>query len=139
MKLFISAIIMILIVALSYLADRKYPQKRIYIIPCGIILLCSVVACTSWITPSSNSPVSEEQRIAIEEQRIAILNEQPYFITWYNQHKETINKLDRFCTNYHKIIAEYKNDTISTDETIERLQRLYDESNAFNQTLTDLS
>ncbi|OUO39312.1 hypothetical protein B5F82_07775 [Megamonas hypermegale] len=131
MKLFISAIIMILIVALSYLADRKYPQKRIYIIPCGIILLCSVVACTSWITPSNNSPVSEEQRIAI-------LNEQPYFITWYNQHKETINKLDRFCTNYHKIIAEYKNDTISTDETIERLQRLYDESNAFNQTLTDL-
>lgn len=131
MKLFISSIIMVLIIVLSYLADRKYPQKRIYIIPCGIILLCSVVAYTSWTTPSYTSPISEEQRICI-------LNEQPYFITWYNQHKETINKLDRFCINYHKIIDDYQNDIISTDETIERLQRLYTESNKFDQSLSDL-
>ena len=131
MKLFISSIIMVLIIVLSYLADRKYPQKRIYIIPCGIILLCSVVAYTSWTTPSYTSPISEEQRISI-------LNEQPYFITWYNQHKETINKLDRFCINYHKIIDDYQNDIISTDETIERLQRLYTESNKFDQSLSDL-
>ena len=131
MKLFISSIIMVLIIVLSYLADRKYPQKRIYIIPCGIILLCSVVAYTSWTTPSYTSPISEEQRISI-------LNEQPYFITWYNQHKEIINKLDRFCINYHKIIDDYQNDIISTDETIERLQRLYTESNKFDQSLSDL-
>ena len=40
MKLFITAVIMVLIIIASYLADRRYPQKRMYIIPCGIILLC---------------------------------------------------------------------------------------------------
>lgn len=131
MNLFISAIIMILIIAVSYLADRRYPQKRVYIIPCGIILLCSTVAFTSWATPTYTPPISEQQRIAI-------LNEQPYFITWYNQHKETIAKLDNFCINYHKIIGEYKNDIISADEAIERLQRLYAESDRFNQSLANL-
>lgn len=131
MKLFITAVIMVLIIIASYLADRRYPQKRMYIIPCGIILLCSAAVFTSWTTPSYTSPISKEQRIAI-------LNEQPYFITWYNQHKETINKLDRFCINYHKIIDDYQNDIISTDEALERLQRLYAESDKFNQSLTEL-
>lgn len=131
MKLFITAVIMILIIVASYFADRRYPQKRIYIIPCGILLLCSVVAYTSWTTPSYTPPISEQQRMAI-------LNEQPYFITWYNQHKEIIHKLDRFCINYHKIISDYKNNNLSTDETLERLQRLYIESNTFHQSLTNL-
>ena len=40
--------------------------------------------------------------------------------------------------NYHKIIDDYQNDTISTDEALERLQRLYTESDKFNQSLTEL-
>ena len=35
MKFFITAVIMVLIIIASYLADRRYPQKRMYIIPCG--------------------------------------------------------------------------------------------------------
>lgn len=131
MKLFLAIIIMIFIIIASYLADRKYPTKRIFIIPCGIILLCSVVVYTSWMMPVSNS------NSISEEQRIAILNEQPYFITWYNDYKENINQLDRFAIIYHKIITNYENQTISASDTLEQLQRLYNETNTFNNSLQD--
>lgn len=131
MKLFLAIIIMIFIIIASYLADRKYPTKRIFIIPCGIILLCSVVVYTSWMMPVSNS------NSISEEQRIAILNEQPYFITWYNDYKENINQLDRFAIIYHKIITNYENQTISASDALEQLQRLYDETNTFNNSLQD--
>lgn len=131
MKLFLAIIIMIFIIIASYLADRKYPTKRIFIIPCGIILLCSVVVYTSWMMPVSNS------NSISEEQRIAILNEQPYFITWYNDYKENINQLDRFAIIYHKIITNYENQTISASDALEQLQRLYNETNTFNNSLQD--
>ena len=69
MKFFITAVIMVLIIIASYLADRRYPQKRMYIIPCGIILLCSIAVFTSWTTSSYTSPISEEQRNAYKLQK----------------------------------------------------------------------
>lgn len=131
MTILLAIAIMVFIIIASYLADRKYPTKRIFIIPCGIILLCSVVVYTSWLIPSSNS------NSISEEQRIAILNEQPYFITWYNDYKEDINQLDRFATIYHKIITGYEEQTLSAHDALEQLQRLYDEINAFNNSLQD--
>lgn len=128
MKILIATIMMVLIIIASYLVDRKYPRKRVYIIPTGIILLCSVVIYTSWLTPTEHQPISEEQRLAV-------LNEQPYFITWYNNHKETIAQIDRYCSNYHKIIASYKQGELSTQDVLNRLQDLYTESNTFDKTL----
>lgn len=130
MNFLLAVIIMILIIIASYLADRKYPRKRIFIIPTGIICLCTVVIYTSWITPKAPITISNEQRIAI-------LNEQPYFITWYNEYKESINQLDRFASIYHKIITNYENKIISADEAIEQLQRLYGETDKFNTNLQD--
>lgn len=130
MKFVLAIIIMILIIIASYLADRKYPRKRIFIIPTGIISLCAVVVYTSWLTPAVPTTISNEQRLAI-------LNEQPYFITWYNEYKENINKLDRFTSIYHKIITNYENQIISSDDAIEQLQRLYAETNKFNTDLQE--
>lgn len=130
MKFILAIVIMILIIIASYLADRKYPRKRIFIIPTGIISLCAVVVYTSWITPTVPTTISNEQRLAI-------LNEQPYFITWYNEYKENINKLDRFTSIYHKIITNYENQIISSDDAIEQLQRLYAETDKFNTDLQE--
>lgn len=130
MQFVLAVFIVILIIIASYLADRKYPQKRIYIIPTGIIALCLVVMYTSWYAPMTPTRLSEQQRINI-------LSEQPYFITWYNDYKEDINQLDRFATVYHKIISNYENQSISATEALSQLQRLYDETNAFNNSLQD--
>ena len=128
MNILLAIAVMIFIIIASYLADRKYPTKRIFIIPCGIILLCFVAVYSSLVIPSSSNSISNEQRLAI-------LNEQPYFITWYNDYKEDINQLDRFATVYHKIISNYENQSISATEALSQLQRLYDETNAFNNSL----
>ena len=130
MNILLAIAVMIVIIIASYLADRKYPTKRIFIIPCGIILLCFVAVYSSLVIPSSSNSISTEQRLAI-------LNEQPYFITWYNDYKEDINQLDRFATVYHKIISNYENQSISATEALSQLQRLYDETNAFNNSLQD--
>lgn len=130
MNILLAIAVMIVIIIASYLADRKYPTKRIFIIPCGIILLCFVAVYSSLVIPSSSNSISIEQRLAI-------LNEQPYFITWYNDYKEDINQLDRFATVYHKIISNYENQSISATEALSQLQRLYDETNAFNNSLQD--
>lgn len=130
MKFVLAIIVMIFIIIASYLADRKYPRKRIFIIPFGIISLCAVVVYISWITPAAPTTISNEQRLAI-------LNEQPYFITWYNEYKENINKLDRFSSIYHKIITNYENQTISSNDATEQLQRLYTETNKFNTDLQE--
>lgn len=118
----------VLVIALSYLADRRYPAKRIYIIPAGIILLCSIAAALSWAAPGRAVVLSEEQRLAI-------LNEQPYFITWYNEYKQTVVHLDRSCTSYHKIIGGYEDGTLSADEAAGRLDALYADTNKFDQNL----
>ena len=118
MNILLAIAVMIVIIIASYLADRKYPTKRIFIIPCGIILLCFVAVYSSLVIPSSSNSISTEQRLAI-------LNEQPYFITWYNDYKEDINQLDRFATVYHKIISNYENQSISATEALSQLQRLY--------------
>lgn len=131
MQFVLAVFIMILIIIASYLADRKYPQKRIYIIPTGIIALCLVVMYTSWYAPMTPTRLSEQQRINI-------LSEQPYFITWYNDYKENIKQMNRFSSVYHKIIDKYEQNQLSPEETLERLQRLYDETNAFNNSLQDL-
>ena len=116
MNILLAIAVMIVIIIASYLADRKYPTKRIFIIPCGIILLCFVAVYSSLVIPSSSNSISTEQRLAI-------LNEQPYFITWYNDYKEDINQLDRFATVYHKIISNYENQSISATEALSQLQR----------------
>ena len=130
MNILLAIAVMIVIIVASYLADRKYPTKRIFIIPCGIILLCFVAVYSSLVIPSSSNSISTEQRLAI-------LNEQPYFITWYNDYKEDINQLDRFATVYHKIISNYENQSISATEALSQLQRLYDETNDFNNSFQD--
>lgn len=132
MRFLILATILLLIIIASYLADRKYPHLRVYIIPTGIIALCSVVALFSWFMPINNV-----NKIT-EEQKIAILNEQPYFITWYNTHKQSIEQLDRFCTTYHKTITAYEEGSISSEEAISRLQNLYNSSNKFDKSMQDL-
>lgn len=83
-----------------------------------------IAVYSSLIMPSTPNNISYEQRLAI-------LNEQPYFITWYNDYKEDINQLDRFATIYHKIISNYENQTLSAPETLNQLQRLYDEIKFF--------
>lgn len=128
MNFLIAAIMMVLIIIASYLLDRKYPRRRAYIIPTGVTLLCAVLIYISWLTPPEQPQISQEQRIAI-------LNEQPYFITWYNEHKETISQLDRYCSSYQKIIANYKQDKISAQDASNRLQELYAQSNDFDQNL----
>lgn len=132
MRLFIIAIIMLMIIAVSYLADRKYPHFRVYIIPTGIIALCSVVALSSWFMPMNTSAK------ITQEQRMAILNEQPYFITWYNVHKQYIEQLDRFCSTYHKIITAYEDGTISHEDATKRLQNLYEGSAKFDKSMQEL-
>lgn len=89
-----------------------------------------IAVYSSLIMPSTPNNISYEQRLAI-------LNEQPYFITWYNDYKEDINQLDRFATIYHKIISNYENQTLSAPETLNQLQRLYDETNSFNNSLQE--
>lgn len=128
---FAAAIVMVLIIAVSYLADRKYPRRRSYIIPTGIILLCSVAAALSWLTPVRPAQLSEEQRLAI-------LNEQPYFITWYNDYKQIVTQLDRYCSTYHKIIGEYEDGTLSAPEAQERLNTLYNNTAKYDQGLQEL-
>lgn len=128
MNFVIATIMLVLIIIASYLADRKYPRKRIYIIPTGVILLCSVLLYISWLTPPTQKPISEQQRIDI-------LKEQPYFITWYNSHKETITQIDRYISSYHKIIDSYKKDEITAQEASERLQTLYADSSNFDKSL----
>ena len=86
MNILLAIAVMIIIIIASYLADRKYPTKRIFIIPCGIILLCFVAVYSSV---------------------------------------------------YHKIISNYENQSISATEALSQLQRLYDETNAFNNSLQD--
>ena len=68
---------------------------------------------------------------------MAILNEQPYFITWYNDYKEDINQLDRFATVYHKIISNYENQSISATEALSQLQRYMMKQMLFNNSLQD--
>ena len=128
MNFVIATIMLILIIIASYLADRKYPRKRIYIIPTGVILLCSVLFYISWLTPPTPKQISEQQRIDI-------LKEQPYFITWYNSHKETIIQIDRYTSSYHKIIDSYKKDEITAQEASKRLQTLYADSSNFDKSL----
>lgn len=118
----------VLVIALSYLADRRYPAKRIYIIPAGIILLCSIAAAMSWAAPGRAVVLSEEQRLAI-------LNEQPYFITWYNGYKQTVEQLDRSCSSYQKITSGYEDGTLSADDAVSRLNALYADTNKFDQNL----
>lgn len=118
----------VLVIALSYLADRRYPAKRIYIIPAGIILLCSIAAAMSWAAPGHAVVLSEEQRLAI-------LNEQPYFITWYNGYKQTVEQLDRSCASYQKITSGYEDGTLSADDAVSRLNDLYGDTNKFDQNL----
>lgn len=130
MNFLIAAIMMVLIIIASYLLDRKYPRKRAYIIPTGVTLLCAVLIYISWLTPPEQPQITQEERIAI-------LNEQPYFITWYNHHKETISQIDRYCTSYHKIIASYKQNEISAKDAATRLQSLYAESSAFDKNLQE--
>ena len=128
MRYLAAAGVMVLIIVLSYIADRKYPHVRIYIIPTGIILLCSVVAAVSWLTPARPAVLSEQQRLAV-------LNEQPYFITWYNDYKQTVAQLDRYCVSYHKIIGSYESGSLSAEETKERLNDLYVQTAKFDQQL----
>lgn len=128
MNFVIATIMLVLIIIASYLADRKYPRKRIYIIPTGVILLCSVLFYISWLTPPTQKPISEQQRIDI-------LKEQPYFITWYNAHKEIITQIDRYTSSYHKIIDSYKKDEITAQEASKRLQTLYADSSNFDKSL----
>lgn len=116
------------VIILSYLADRKYPAHRIYIIPTGIILMCSIALYCSCHTAESPNSLSEEQRISI-------LTEQPYFITWYNNYKENITQLDRFASVYHKILDNYENNTITGENALAQLQKLHEETNRFNQSL----
>ena len=118
MNILLAIAVMIIIIIASYLADRKYPTKRIFIIPCGIILLCFVAVYSSLVIPSSSNSISTEQRLAI-------LNEQPYFITWYNDYKEDINQLDRFATVYQQnSISNYENQSnICQTEALSQLQR----------------
>ena len=52
MNILLAIAVMIIIIIASYLADRKYPTKRIFIIPCGIILLCFVAVYSSLVIPS---------------------------------------------------------------------------------------
>ena len=131
MRLLIIAILMLGIIAVSYLADRKYPRFRIYIIPATIIVLCSIVGIASWLAPSNFNRISEEQRLTI-------LNEQPYFITWYNEHKKNIEQLDRYCTMYHKIITEYEDNIITADVAVDRLSNLYNSCDKFDKSIQDM-
>ena len=62
MNILLAIAVMIVIIIASYLADRKYPTKRIFIIPCGIILLCFVAVYSSLVIPSSSNSISTEQR-----------------------------------------------------------------------------
>ena len=55
MNILLAIAVMIIIIIASYLADRKYPTKRIFIIPCGIILLCFVAVYSSLVIPSSSN------------------------------------------------------------------------------------
>ena len=61
MNILLAIAVMIIIIIASYLADRKYPTKRIFIIPCGIILLCFVAVYSSLVIPSSSNSISTEQ------------------------------------------------------------------------------
>lgn len=126
----LSIIAVFAIIILSYLADRKYPAYRIYIIPTGIILMCSIALYSSWHTPESSNSLSEEQRISI-------LTEQPYFITWYNNYKENITQLDRFASVYHKILDNYENNTITGENALAQLQKLHEETEQFNKSLAN--
>ena len=57
MNILLAIAVMIIIIIASYLADRKYPTKRIFIIPCGIILLCFVAVYSSLVIPSSSNSI----------------------------------------------------------------------------------
>ena len=132
MLLLISSLVLVLIIVLSYLADRNYPTKRKFIIPLGILSMIAVMAFTTW-----KYPLDKAVKLTAQE-RILIMTEQPYFTEWYEQYKQQLGPLDRFATGYHRIIRDYKSQQISANTAITLLQNLYQESNAFDRNLQHL-
>lgn len=124
----ISSLIMVALIVLSYLLDRKYPSQRHFIIPVIFLLLISVAGTAFLLSPIKQQALSEEQRELI-------LKQQPKFTDWYADYQRDIHHINQFTNSYQRITQNYIDQQISAREAMEELDALYSETNYFYKEL----
>lgn len=116
---------------LIYLAYRRFPRRRWVIFYSGIIAIAMVLCGQYFLLARSATPLNEQQRIAI-------LREQPYFITWYEDYKGLIKESNALAREYHAALATYQQGEISEATLVHRLEALHKNAQDFSNKVQPL-
>jgi hypothetical protein len=112
--IFLLAVTFLLIIVLLYAGYRYLPQKRIFCIFAAIVLVC--VSSIIWF--SSRYP---QQSKVTDSQKMQILSEQPFFVTWYESYKQNIDDIDRVWSRYNNNLNRFSQDDVSLRVLTENL------------------
>lgn len=125
--LFLSAsIIMVLLIILSYLLDRNFPQYRKVIFASTVFSLCFVSILVFYLSPIKPLILSREQQQSI-------ILQQKSFIPWYNNYQQELNIINTYANNYDTIYDDYIKGKDNINSTISSLKYLYNETNSYQK------
>lgn len=125
--LFLSAsIIMVLLIILSYLLDRNFPQYRKVIFASTVFSLCLVSILVFYLSPIKPLILSREQQQSI-------ILQQKSFIPWYNNYQQELNIINTYANNYDTIYDDYIKGKDNINSTISSLKYLYNETNSYQK------
>lgn len=125
--LFLSAsIIMVLLIILSYLLDRNFPQYRKVIFASTVFSLCLVSILVFYLSPIKPLILSREQQQSI-------ILQQKSFISWYNNYQQELNIINTYANNYDTIYDDYIKGKDNINSTISSLKYLYNETNSYQK------
>ncbi|MDQ0203473.1 hypothetical protein [Pectinatus haikarae] len=97
------------IVILLFAGYRYLPQRRVFYLFTAIVLCGTGAVFLFWNGQTQNNNMTEEQRMQI-------LSEQPFFITWYEEYKQYVEEIDRIWMRYNNALDEFSAQKISMED-----------------------
>lgn len=105
----------VFIATLLYAGWCRLQPRRVFYLFAAIILICTAVIFSFWN--------GQKQNTATEQQRMQILSEQSFFITWYENYKHSVEDIDRVWTKYNSIIEDFSDKKISPAKLQQELMK----------------
>ncbi|WP_196594402.1 hypothetical protein [Pectinatus sottacetonis] len=119
---FLLAGIILFVIILIYAGYFYLPQRRVFYIFCAIIIVSVVSTIGFWHIYQRGTGMTEKQKMQI-------LSEQPFFVTWYEAYKQDVEKIDRIWAQYNNIISDFQQDKISVSVMRSKMVKVENESN----------
>ena len=119
--LYLKYILPLLFIFLLFLLRRYIPNRRVFLLFCLVLTAAAGIVFISYQPPSQPAAMSPEEKNEI-------LLQQQIFSSWYDEYKKDIDHLDHNWQQYHRILHDFKEDSISIQTAWLRLTQLENEA-----------